>query len=60
MSDSTWGMIVTFLIIAGTRILDAFLPEGYMLRWVNKYLRKKPKDASNRYKDTPKDSEQDT
>jgi len=53
MSDSTWGMIVTFLIIAGTRVLDAFLPEGYMIRWVNKYLRKKPKD-------TPKDSEQDS
>lgn len=48
MSDSQWGMIITFLIIAGTRILDTFLPEGYIAKIVTKYMKKKPKD-------TPKD-----
>lgn len=45
MTESQWAAVVTFLIIAGTRLLDAFLPKGYVIRWVNKYLKKPKEDA---------------
>jgi hypothetical protein len=44
MSDAQWSLLVGILIVAATRAIDIFLPKGYMARWVNKYLVKKPDD----------------
>lgn len=44
MTDSQWALLVGFLIVAGTRMLDVLLPKGYMAKWVTKYLMKKPDD----------------
>lgn len=41
MNDSQWALLIGFLIVGGTRIIDVFLPKGYMARWANKYLVKK-------------------
>jgi hypothetical protein len=51
MNDSQWSLVVGASIVIVTRLVDVFLPKGYIARWVNKYLIKS---------DAPEDSEQDT
>jgi hypothetical protein len=41
MNDSQWALLVGFVIVGGTRVIDAFLPKGYMAKWAAKYLVKK-------------------
>ena len=45
MSDSQWALLIGFAIVAATRMLDVVLPKGYILRWVSKYLTKKPDES---------------
>jgi hypothetical protein len=53
MTDSQWALLAGFAIVSITRVIDVFLPKGYMSKWAAKHLIKEPED------DTP-DDEQDT
>jgi hypothetical protein len=45
MTESQWALLVGFVIVGGTRVIDVFLPKGYMARWAAKYLIKKDDDS---------------
>ena len=38
LSDQTWAVVIGAAVIAGLRLLDAFLPKGYHLRLVERFL----------------------
>lgn len=38
MSDQTWAVVIGAAVIAALRLLDAFLPKGYHLRLVERFL----------------------
>jgi hypothetical protein len=44
MSDSQWSLVIGAAIVIITRLVDVLLPEGYIARITEKYLKKKPKD----------------
>jgi hypothetical protein len=44
MSDSQWSLVIGAAIVIITRVVDVFLPEGYMAKIADRYLKKKPED----------------
>ncbi len=44
MSDQTWAVVIGAAVIAALRLLDAFLPKGYHLRLMEKFLTKHDED----------------
>lgn len=44
MSDSQWSLVIGAAIVIITRVVDVFLPEGYIAKIADKYLKKKPED----------------
>ncbi len=44
MSDQTWAVLIGAAVVAGLRLLDAFLPKGYHLRLMEKFLTKHDED----------------
>lgn len=44
MSDSQWSLLVGAAIVIVTRLVDVFLPKGYISKLTAKYLTKAPKE----------------
>jgi hypothetical protein len=44
MTDSQWSLIIGAVIVIITRVVDVFLPEGYIARLTDRYLKRKPDD----------------
>jgi len=38
MSDAQWSLLVGAAIVIVTRLVDVFLPKGYMARWARTWL----------------------
>lgn len=45
MSDSQWSLVIGALIVIVTRVVDVFLPQGYVAKITSKYLKRKPKET---------------
>jgi len=44
MPDERWATLIAVGTIVIMRLTDVILPKGYISKWVNKYLMKKPED----------------
>ena len=44
MPNERWATIIAVSTVIIMRIVDVVLPKGYVSKWVNKYLMKKPPD----------------
>lgn len=44
MSNERWATIVALATIVTMRLTDVILPKGYVSKWVDRYLKRKPKD----------------
>lgn len=36
MSDQSWAVLIGFLVVAGLRVLDWFLPKGRHSKWADR------------------------
>ena len=49
VSDQNWAILVGFLVVAGLRLLDWFLPKGRHSRWADQH------SIESRYKSEDED-----
>lgn len=47
LSDQTWAVVIGAAVVAALRLLDAFLPKGYHLRLMEKFLTKHDEDDND-------------